>query len=387
MSSSAPYPTPSDLMTQASELTGLSDFGPPTFQVGLGQLLASLEQDAKLTGEGQAMITALLVKRLVNRLQIEDWCRAHPDVEDAPLVGTVSITGLPRTGTTALANMMSLDPQFRCLRGWEQAQPCPPPAAATEMEDPRRLAAVRHHEGMMRARPEQGAMHLYDIEATMEDVEVLGLEFAAQQMTLPVFSYHAWWRDADMRPTFAYHRRVAQLLQSSRPPNRWLFKAPHHKFHLEALVDAYPDARFVFTHRDPAKATPSYVSFATSHYPPGALDIHDMRRLARHIHEHLLIGMRRAMDARARLGEHRFIDVRQSDIDGDTQATLARIYDFLGLELRPDVRAAITRWNEANHAGAHGQHRYTAEQYGLSADQIRADYDFYISRFEEAGAR
>ena len=50
--------------------------------------------------------------------------------------GPVDINGLPRTGTTALANMLSLDPQFRCLRGWEQTKPCPPPVLADEAERP-----------------------------------------------------------------------------------------------------------------------------------------------------------------------------------------------------------------------------------------------------------
>jgi len=382
LSNRGAFPTSGELITQASEQTGLSDFGAPSFRVGLEQLLNSLETDARLTDAGRAAATTMLLRRLVNRLRIEDWFRTHPEAESAPLIRPVSITGLPRTGTTALANMMSLDPHFRCLRSWEQAQPCPPPQIETELEDPRRLASLQHTETLIQARPEQRAMHLYDVDATSEDTEVLGLEFSAQQMTLPIFSYHAWWRETDMRPTFAYHRRVAQLLQAHRPPNRWLFKAPHHKFHLEAFVDAYPDARFVFTHRDPAKSVPSYVSFVASLYPPGTLDNHDIRDIARHIHEHLLVGMRRAMAARSRLGDHRFIDVEQREIEADPLSALARVYAFLGLELRPQMREAVARWHDVNHAGAHGQHRYTAEQFGLSAEQIRSDYDFYIRHFD-----
>lgn len=381
MTPDAPYPTSADLMTQASESTDLSDFGRPTFREGLDRLLNSLEQDARLSEAGRAAVMPILLRRLVNRLRIEDWYAANPAAEAAPLVGPVSITGLPRTGTTALANMMSLDPQFRCLRAWEQAQPCPPPTLETERDDPRRLARLRQH-SQIRGDADQMAMHLYEVDATIEDVEVLGLEFSAQQMTLPVFGYHAWWRDADMRATFAYHRRVALLLQSSRPPNRWLYKAPNHKFHLEAFVDAYPDARFVFTHRDPAKVAPSYISYATSLYPPGTLDNHDIKQVARRLYDHLLIGMHRAMEARARLGDHRFIDVHQGEIDRDPLAALARIYDFLGMELRPQMREAVVGWNQANHSGAHGRHRYTAEQYGLSVDQIHSDYDFYIRHFD-----
>jgi hypothetical protein len=373
-------------MARASEQAGHSDFGAPNFRIGLERLLQSLEEEAKLRDGARGAVVSMIERRLVNRLQIEAWFKQHPDAENAPIAGPVSITGLPRTGTTALANMMSLDPQFRCLRSWEQSQPVPPPDIAIEADDPRRQAALRQTAKMANDSG-QMAMHLYETDATIEDVEVLGLEFSAQSMTLPVFGYHAWWREADMRPVFAYHRRAARLLQSRRPPNLWLFKAPHHKFHLEALVDAYPDATFVFTHRDPAKSVPSYVSFATAHFPPGATEDHDMKAVARHIHEHLLAGMRRAMEQRSRLGEHRFIDVQQREIDADPMGALSRIYGRLGLELTPQTREAVERWGKANHVGAHGQHKYSAEQYGLSAEEIRADYDFYIRHFDIPVAR
>ena len=375
------YPTTDALMAEASAAAGLSDFGAPTFREGLDRLLQSLREDADLTQAGWAGVKPMLLRRLTNRLQIEDWYRSHPEAEQAPVDGPVSIMGLERTGTTALANMMSLDPQFRSLRSWEQGQPCPPPTLEGEMRDPRRLDALARIKALIAARPEQKAMHLYDIDATVEDHDLLGLEFRAQQTIIPIFGYHAWWRDADMWAAYRYHRRVTALLQSSRPPNRWLFKAPHHRFHLEAFLDAYPDTRFVFTHRDPAKVSPSFASFAASLYPAGAAERHDMRRVGRLIHEHMLIGVQRAMEARARIGEHRFIDVHQHQIDRDPIGTLECIYAFLDLELRPEMRAAVTRWVEANHNGAHGRHRYSAEQFGLTKEGIRSDYDFYIRHF------
>jgi hypothetical protein len=376
------YPTSAELMARASAQTGLSDFGTPTFMPGFERLLQSLRDDAKLTEAGRAAVLPIINRRLVNRLQIEEWFRKNPQAASAPLRGPVSITGLPRTGTTALANMMSLDPQFRSLRMWEQLQPCPPPVTATEMQDPRRLADIREVEELTRQNPELKAMHLYDVDATVEDTEVLGLEFSAQQMVWPVHGYHAWWRESDQRPVFEYHRRVALLLQSHRPPNYWLYKAPHHKFHLEAFVHAYPEARFVFTHRDPAKVVPSYVSLVVSYYPPGTLDNHDIREIGKSIHVHLLRGMQRAVEARSRLPRNIFIDVRQQEIDKDPLGMLQRVYDFLGLEFTREMRTRITDWQKANQSGTHGQHRYTAEQYGLSVDQIRADYEFYTRQFD-----
>ena len=179
--------------------------------------------------------------------------------------GPVDINGLPRTGTTALANMMSLDPQFRCLRQWEQAQPCPPPAPRARRPIRGGCSSSRENEQLS---PELKAMHLYEVDATVEDTGLLGMAVHGQQYTVPVYGYHAWWRAADLTSTYDYHRRVVKLLQSRRPPDLWLFKAPHHNFHLEAILAAYPDARFVMTHRDPVKSVPSWASIVSTIFPP-----------------------------------------------------------------------------------------------------------------------
>jgi hypothetical protein len=372
------YPTGAELLAEASAEAGLDDFGPGDFREGLDVLLDSLEHDGDLDPATDDAVVGAFRRRLVNRLEVEAWYREHPEIEDLPVRGPVDINGLPRTGTTALANMMSLDPQFRALRGWEQAKPCPPPETATEATDPRRVQEAETNQHLS---PELRAMHLYDLDATMEDTELLGMAFCGQQFTLPVYGYQAWWRARDMTQAFGYHRRVVKLLESRRPPDLWLFKAPHHNFHLEAFLAAYPDARFVMTHRDPAKAIPSWSSLVSTVFPP-ALGARDLHRVGANVTEHLRVGAEHAIAARARIGEDRFVDVHHRELVADPMGVLARIYEFLGLELRPDVARAIGEWQEANRAGTHGTHRYTAEQFGLTVEQIRSDYDFYIRHFD-----
>jgi hypothetical protein len=343
-------------------------------------LLDSLECDGDLDPAVDAVVVGHLRRRLVNRLMVEAWYAEHPDVDDVAVRGPVDINGLPRTGTTALADMLSLDPQLRSLRAWEQERPVPPPVKGQELDDPRRSA----FEATQRARSEaQKAMHIMEIDATTEDTELLGMAFHGQQMVLPVPSYRTWWRDADLTETYRYHRRVVKLLGSRCPPDLWLFKAPHHKFHLEALAAAYPDVRFVMTHRDPAKSVPSYASIV-SEFLPRAAGERDLHALGRETCDHLRIGMEHALEQRARLGEHRFLDVHHRELVADPRGTIRRIYTWLELELTPEVERTIFRWQDENRVGAHGIHRYTAEQYGLSTDQIRADYDFYIRHFDVA---
>jgi hypothetical protein len=374
------YPSPQRLLDEAVAECGHTDFGPGDFREGLAVLLDSLERDGDLDPGTDTAVIGDLRRRLVNRLEVEAHYRAHPEVDDVVVEGPVDINGLPRTGTTALADMLSLDPQFRCLRGWEQYQPVPPPIAGAETADPRRQAFLRMHEERPVA---QAAMHIFEVDATMEDTEILGMAFHGQQMTLPVPSYRTWWRRADLTDTYAYHRRVVKLLGSRCPPRRWLFKAPHHKFHLSALAEAYPDVRFVMTHRDPAKVVPSYTSLVSTIFPP-AHGERDLHALGREVSAHLREGMESAIADRARIGEERFFDVHHTELAADPRGTVERVYDWLGLELKPDVAEEIFAWQDANAVGAKGTHRYTAEQFGLSVEQIRSDYDFYIRRFDVA---
>jgi len=381
---SATYLSVEELMAEARSRTGLSDFGGGTFADGLDVLRRSLIEDVQFAPADGAKAQALLLRRLENRLRVENWFRQNPEAEKAVIDRPISICGLPRTGTTALGNMLSLDPRLRSLRQWEQGHPTPPPVLETEMDDPRRIAHIAWIDEVLRNDPEQAVMHIWDPDVSAEDTEVLGLQFRAQQMTMPVWSYHDWWRRSDMRETFRYHARLCRLLQSSRPPNRWLFKAPHHKFHLDHLLEGYPDIRFVFTHRDPAKAVPSYASFVRSLFPADVADRMGRHKIGAEIHNHLLTGMKQAVAAREKLGPDPFLDVHHKDFVTDYMGVLERVYAFMEIDLTPEMRGAFKAWHAKNREGAHGAHRYTAEEFGLDVQSIRRDYAFYIDRFNVA---
>ena len=230
--------------------------------------------------------------------------------------------------------------------------------------------------------PRIRAIHHEEADGPTECISVMSQDFRSLswEAIANVPSYGEWLLATEQRPTYEYHRRVVKLLQSRRPPDLWLFKAPHHNFHLEAIASAYPDARFVMTHRDPAKSVPSWASIVSTIFP-AAQGERDMQRLGREVSNHLRIGVEHAIAARARLGEDRFLDVHHPRLIADPQGTMRRIYDYLDLELRPSVEEAMLDWQRTNRSGARGTHTYTAEQFGLSTQQLRSDYDFYIRHF------
>lgn len=364
--------TADELVARAREHAGFHDFGADGWQDGLAHLLAAADVDLADTPDAISRLEASVVNRLATRLGVEDWYAHHGEEAAEPVQGPVVIVGLPRTATTALNHLLAVDPQFRTTRQWEMSSPVPPPDAATEQDDPRRPADTGSR-GDVR--------HIAALDGPTEDNPLWGLDFHAQELGLPLPTYTAWWRTADLGSCFAYHERMLRLLHSHRPPHRWLLKAPAYLFHLDAFAAQYPGARFVMTHRDPVAAIPSACSTIAASRPMLVPGWEPPPTFGAFVLEHYVVGVQRMMAARDRLGDARFIDVGQRQVERDAVGTAARIHAFLGLELVDGVRSAMAEWAAANQRGSRGEHRYSAEEYGLTDDGIRAAFASYTDRF------
>ena len=233
-----------------------------------------------------------------------------------------------------------------------------------------------------REAPRPDVRHITAVDGAAEDGPILALDFRVAELVLPVPDFTAWWRAARHTTAFAYHERVLRMLHSGRPPTRWLLKYPAYLFQLGDVVARYPTARFVMTHRDPVAALPSTCSTILDSRQKRLPDLPtDRRSFGPQMLEHWTDGMRRALDARAVLGEQRFIDVGQHEVEIDPVGTAQRVYDFAGLRLPDDVRHAMTRWAAENRRGARGEHRYRAADFGLADDEIRHAFAEYLDRF------
>ncbi len=373
-------PDASTLIESAQTSTGLSDFGADGWQEGLERLLQAASSDLTLDDRSAARLQAVVSQRLANRLLIEDWYRRQ-ESEPPPLESLVIIHGLPRTGTTALHYLLAQDPKFRYPRRWEYNSPVPPPDATSDADDERRLAALRQAQGATTA----STQHISEVDGPSDDGVMLGLDFHNQETGLPLPTYTRWWRGSSLKTTYAYQERVLRLLHTGHPPYRWVVKAPYHNFHLGDMAAQFPEARFIMTHRDPAVSFPSACSTvftaqrnALPDQPP------DQVALGAFLLEHLVAGVDRAMEDRTAIGEDRFLDVSQGQLEADAVGTAERIYDFLGFELDDSTRAVMGGWAVNNRRGARGEHRYTAEEYGITKEEIRTAFGDYIERFDVA---
>jgi hypothetical protein len=363
--------------------SGLQDTGGDYYREGLERLVAAMNDEGGLTELGEAMQQMRLSMLLAARMGVEETYRLHPEIEDQVIDGPVFVIGLPRTGTTALSQLVAADPQFRSLRTWESAAPVPPPETATEHTDPR-IAATEQGIAMMdEAFPLMQTMHHTEATTATECQDLMGMSFRTAHFDgfARVPSYMKWVVDTDMTETYRYHRRVLRLLQWHCPPTLWHLKTPVHMLALDALVEAYPNARFLWSHRDPTKVIGSVCSLI--HYTRSwSSDRDDSFELGTEQLNHWWVAVQRAMEFRDRMGDDRFADVSFADLQSDPLAAMADALEQIGYPLDERSRTAVTQWAGTHEPGSQGTHTYQLSDFGLEPDQIRERFAPYCAAFD-----
>jgi hypothetical protein len=367
----------------ARAATGLDDFGSPYYREGLERIVAALNTEADLNDVGRAIQHATISNALIQRLKIEDTYRRHPEIDDQVIGGPVFVIGLPRTGTTALSQLVAADPQFRSLRMWESQAPTPPPDAATQHSDPRIAQAAAGLQMLDDMFPLMKTMYNSEPTAPTECQDLMGMSFRTFHFDGAVRApgYLAWLMGCDMRETYTFHRRVLKLLQWRCPPVLWHLKTPVHMFALDALVEAYPDAKFLWSHRDPAKVMGSVCSLI-QYVRSWSSDRDDAEELGAEQVDSWVEAVRRAMAFRDRVGGERFADVSFADLQRDPVGTLQSSYESLGLNFTEATLHSVQRWAGSHTPGSRGVHDYDLTHYGLTPEGVRERFADYLAAYD-----
>jgi hypothetical protein len=369
----------------AAEQAGSDDFGGDDYRLGLRVLLESMDYDPRFSERGRRIAWGSLLTTLMSRAYAARATKALAEPDRVPITRPVVITGLHRSGTTALHKLLSIDPQFQGLQGWLAAAPMPRPPRETWDTNPMFRRSVEQLSARFAAAPGMRAAHDMAAEEVDECGGILCQGFVSIIWTVAwsAASYDAWWQTQSERPAYLYFRRALQLIGSNDLNRRWLLKHPPHIAHLDLLFEMFPDARVIQTHRDPAKAVPSLCSLLMKNH----LLMENGRAESR---AHLLGYRETARAARAlRIAEPvrrahpaQIMDVLHGDFHRDPLRTIRRIYPFIGLELSPSVEAAMRARIAAAPEASHGAHRYHASDFGLTEDEIREQFGPYIDQFD-----
>jgi hypothetical protein len=364
---------------------GLSDPDSNSWREGLEILLADHEKADRLTERGWASVQGRYVNALASRMQVDDFHRRNPAVGASTIERPVFILGMPRTGTTMVSYLMAADPANRSMLRWEAYNLVPPAAPGTLTTDPRCLAEVARDEMILRAAAKVAAAHFEPGDSPTECVHLLAQDFRSLMLAVTTTTprYHDWLMVTDMASAFAHRKRALQIMQTNNP-GRWVLKMPSDALFIRQLFKTFPDARVIWTHRDPFAAFASSMGMRGLSRPmfEGDAGADYMRQyfplqLGLHLSKPLEVSQERPED-------FYHLDYRQ--MLSDPIAEMQRVYAWLGDEWTPSTEEGMRGWIADNPQNKHGKHSYSLEEWGLSKADIAPLFSDYLRAFPVASA-
>lgn len=352
-----------NLIKTAMERTGLSNFGTDDWREPFEILTRSLDREAELHIFGRIMTRNELINLLELRLKVEEVYRLHPEIEDEVIREPVFITGLGRSGTSILFELLSQDRQFGVASSWEAMFPCPPPEAATYRSDPRAEIADHLLKQWGRAAPPWQAMHESGGWIPAECVAIYEASFRSDNMPskAPAGEYAAWLASADMTPALEYQARILKLLQWRNPRRHWLLKSPSHLSYLPTLFKVFPDAKVIVTHRDPIKSNASITNMLATLYWMRSTKPFNVSEFEALMTPEGVAGRLNQLldwiDDGSVPGE-RISPSLYADLMQDPEQAVATLYERVGLTLDDETRQAVRNYIAHKPHQKFGVHKY-----------------------------
>ena len=367
------FPNIEDLVVATERKTGLSDWGDPLFRGGLNALLEALEEIPGLTPLGVATFGNMIRQALVNRLLfIGD--SSQPSELNSPVI----ITGLPRSGTTALHRLLALDPVFHAPPLWELLDPFSNPAP--DLRHWRTSAQIAFKNRLL---PDLDQKHFTRADTPEECTLLLANSFASPLFwdLAPLEGYLEWVQAADQRPVYEDYRRQLEILQARHPDRRLLLKAPAHLGNLAVLHEVVPEAHLIQTHRDPTAAFFSHCSLreTLSSFVMGHPEREMIAAQVQRVFEH---------DLRANLEFHaadlcEVVHVACSALSRGPIEVLQEVFGRIGIDWNGETADRVANSKRAQSRGGPGGHRYSREGWGVRPSRVAEHFGDYRSAFAE----
>lgn len=374
------------LLDTAMRNTGLDDFGPDDWREPFSIYVKALEEEAALNLMGRLRTRSDVLILLEAKLRIEDTYKRHPEIADEEIVEPIIIVGQGRSGTSLLQNVLSAHPENGSLMHWEMMFPCPPPEAATYRTDPRIAKANALVDQWNRVTPTFPSMHELAGDVPFEDSAMMAINFMAPTW-LDTFgqvpSYDQYIFAQDTGPAFAWHKKVLKLLQWRNPRKRWVLKDPMHLDRMPALLKEYPDAKFVWPHRDPTRALASLVSiigtiqWSRSDHPFNGVSLEYMTDPAITAYR---FGAVMEQITSGAIPEKQIYNLLFRDLVADVVGTVEDMYNHFGIELTEEGRSAMTQYMDDNPRDNRPPHRFNAgspEVVARARELLKPYQDFF----------
>lgn len=372
-----------DLIWDAAREKEGSDREPtPVAAEALQVLLDSLAKNVSMNVMGHFSARDDTIRMARTHLRLHAHLESHPELLETELPPPIFIVGWPRTGTTFLHQLLAADPANRTIPYWESFDPVPPPAGEAD----RRIERLDKMLGQLRfIAPNYDSIHPMTATSPEECVALFMNEFRTLQFD---FQYHVpeyaqWLIEQDAGIAYDAYRRQLQLIHAARPTGeRQVLKDPTHLVHFETLVERFPQARFVLTHRDPAAALSSICSLVAYTRSLFTDDV-DPEAIGQELLEGYWVeALARSRTIAAALSPDRVVDVRHPELRADPVGTAEAVYRGLGLSFDEGARNELKRFLARRARERRGRHLHSLETFGLSRAVVRERLQDYCEAMD-----
>ena len=368
------------LVESAKTVTGLDCFGPSDWEQPFRLLVEGLHTTARLHLVGRILARADVLRSLANLLEIEAAYRARPAIGREPIDAPIFVTGLARSGTSILHELLAQDPRLRAPLTYELLYPC-----VRGSVDERMARADADVTIWNDVTPEYRTMHENRGDAPNECILGTMSTFVSDYWSggHDVPEYARWLAQADIGIAYRFHRRLLRVLQHGQPARTWTLKAPSHLSTLPALFAEYPDARVVVTHRDPLRVLGSLIDLLVTlrWQRSDSVDVARIVKTNVRAYPYVLDAMI-TQRADGVIPDDRIVDVRYVDLMRDPWTTLHEAYARLGLDLPADIEDRMRTYLSAKPKDRHGTHTYSFDALGVDRDATYAAFAQYRDRFD-----
>lgn len=376
--------SPDALIERAQRSTGFNDFGDTPFRAGLKIFLRACAEEADLSLFGRLGTRWDIGRLLSNLLRLCHEELRTPEILEQRIERPIFIAGLPRSGTTFLHQLLAADEGNLVPRVWQLIHPYP--TLGNDAKNDRRRSRVARQLRLFQVlAPGFRQMHPIGADSPQECSEITAHVFASSRFdtTYSVPSYRQWLDRKGHFDAFRFHKRFLQHLQhQTARSGSWVLKCPDHVFALDEIRAVYPDARFVFVHRDPLQVIASVARLTevlrrpfTKHLDRAALGRQEIERWS--LGAELMI---RAADKQP--FAEPICHIHYRDLTRDPAGTLAKLYDHFGLALKPELARRIEQLVEASPNGGYAVNRYRFDTYEIDPAAARERFASYTARFE-----
>jgi hypothetical protein len=244
--------------------------------------------------------------------------------------------------------------------------------------DPRCLAEKAGDEAMIKAVPKVSAAHFEWADGPTECVHMLAQDFRSMMFTAmtSVPTYADWILFCDQTSAYTHRKRVFQILQTTNQ-GRWVLKMPSDSVFIPYIFKLFPDARVIWTHRDPFAACAS--SFSMRGNSRLMFNKHiDLDYMRNRWPIQLGLHCRRPLElARGEHGKNIY-NLYYDDLVADPILQMQRVYSWLGWDWTEDAEQGMHGWLAENPRGRLGMHNYSLAEWGLTRQDLEPYFADYL---------